>query len=504
MAEIILFRPTVFRGEARSLRPRPPLGLLYVAAPLVKNNFNVKIIDEEANSYWFEELNKELDKSTICVGVSSMTGGQILGGLRFSKIVKRRFNIPVVWGGLHASMLPEQTVKNDLVDIVVRGEGEEAFLKIANALKQHNTLKDIPSVWWKENGRIYSNTGGQFINLNNLPSLPYHLLDWEVYVKAKRSSHPNCQRVFDIHTDRGCPHRCGFCYNLNINAFSWRYFTAANVVEQIEYLVNKFSLDGINFLGDNFFVNKRRVAEICKEIIKRNIKVTWHADCRIDYFVKYDDSFISLLKQSGCRLLTFGIESGSQRILDLINKDLKIDDIFKVNEKLKKWRMGVGYHFMAGFPEETRDDVLHTYKMMMKLFSSYPRANFLGPSVYTPYPGTPLYDKCLEMGFVPPHQLDDWANFGWDEKTSLPFIKPEYSKWLIKSINVIEGANIIKRASGLDWLGWWFWLRTKIIVKFNVIGPQIEQLVYIAQIIIAFVKNRFKYQEKSKLYAKKL
>ena len=143
MADVILFRPKVFEGEVRALRPRPPLGLLFTAAPLVENNYKVKIIDEEANIHWLEELNKELNNSTICVGVSSMTGRQILGGLKFAEIIKDRFDIPVVWGGLHASMLPEQTVKNNLVDIVLRleKEREKIFqLKLKLHLKLLSTL----------------------------------------------------------------------------------------------------------------------------------------------------------------------------------------------------------------------------------------------------------------------------------------------------------------------------------------------------------------------------
>lgn len=493
MADVILFRPKVFEGEARAIRPRPPIGLLFVATPLIKNNYKVKIIDEEASISWLQELNKELNGSTICVGVSSMTGTQILGGLKFAKIVKDRFDIPVVWGGLHASMLPEQTVENNLVDIVVRGEGEESFLKIVTALKHGSSLKDIPNVWWKENSRIYSSPKEQFVNLNNLPLLPYRLLDCEKYINIKRSSHPNCKRIFDLNTDRGCPHRCGFCYNININDQKWRGLTAPKVIEQLEYLVKEFSLDGVNLLADNFFVDQKRVIDICTEIIKRRIKITWHADCRIDYFARYDNSFIDLLKRSGCKLLTFGIESGSRRILNLMNKDISLDEVFKANEKLSKWQIGVSYHFMAGFPEETKEDLLQTYKVMLKLYDQYPNATFLGPSIYTPYPGTPLYYKSLEMGFKPPEKLEDWARFGWDEKTCLPFIKPSYSKWLMKSVDVVKSANVIKRVSGLRLMGWWFRIRTKIIIKFNIIGPQPEaRLIHFAGVIVAFAKKLLK------------
>ena len=496
MADVILFRPKASKEKGRALDPRPPWGLLFAATPLVENNYKVKIIDEEVNPHWEEDLEDELNASTLCVGVSSMTGWQILGGLRFSRIVKEWLGVPVVWGGLHASMLPEQTVENNFVDIVVRGEGEEALLKIVNALKSGESIDGIPNVWWKDGGRIKSNPKSRFIDLNKLSLLPYHMLECDKYRSREPSALPGCKRIIDVLTDRGCPHRCGFCYNINMNNRAWRSISAPRVIEQIEYLVKNFSVDGINFLGDNFFVNKERVRDICSEIIKRKFKITWHADCRIDYFAGYDDSFIDMLTESGCKVLTFGIESGSPRISALINKDITVEQVIKVNKSLKKHRIGASYHFMAGFPEETREDLLDTYKLMLKLNEEYPKANFLGPSIYTPYPGTPLYHKCIEMGFKPPKRLEDWAGFGWDEKTSLQFLNPEYLKWMMKSANVIKYANIVKRVSGLEWLGWWFWLRTKIIIRFNIIGPQPEiALIQCLESVIAFTKRLLKRED---------
>jgi len=497
MSDVILFRPKVLKGKAKVIRPRPPLGLLFIAAPLVKNNYDVKIIDEESSFCWQDELGAALNSSTICVGITSMTGNQISNALKFSRIVKDRFNIPVVWGGLHATMLPEQTIKNNLVDIVVKGEGEESFLRIVTALKCRESLNNIPNVWWKEGSTVHSNDmSRRFININEISPLPYHLLNCESYINVKRSSHPNCKRIFDLHTDRGCPHRCGFCYNINMNERIWRAFTADRIVEQIEYLIKNFSLDGINFLGDNFFVDKKRVIDICNEIVKRNIKFIWHADCRIDYFAKYDNSFIDLLKKSGCKVLTFGVESGSQKILNLINKDINLDDVFKVNEKLKKWQIGVNYHFMAGFPEETKEDLIQTYRVMLKLCDKYPGALFLGPSIYTPYPGTPLFDKCIEMGFGPPDKLEDWAEFGWTENTRLPFIEPNYSRWLMRTVNVVNGVNVLKRIFDLKWIRQWFKIRIKFIIEFNIIGPQVEErLINLAETVITIIKNLGNYKK---------
>lgn len=473
---IILFRPSVDKVTVRNAVPHLPLGLLFIATSLVKDNYKVKIIDAEVNSHWIEELDKQPKDSLICVGVSAMTGGQILGGLKFAKVVKHKFKVPVVWGGLHASMLPEQTLKDEFVDLVVRGEGEESFLKIVRVLENGGSFKDIPNVWCKEKTIAHPCHKDHFIDLNNLPLPAYDLLDCERYIKKKPSYLFDCRRVLPVHTDRGCPHRCGFCYNLNVNKSKWRSFSASRIIEQIEYLVRDFLVDGIDFIGDNFFVSKRRVAEVCTELIKRNIKVSWHADCRIDYFVKYEDSFIELLERSGCKALTFGVESGSEKVLGLIDKDIKLDDVFKVNRRLKRSRIWAGYHFMAGFPGETKEDLRQTYKMMLKLYDQYPSANFLGPSIYTPYPGTTLYHKAVKTGFQPPRKLVDWAKFDWYQNPSLSFNGADYSRgWLMRSANIARrGTLVFKR---MPWIGWWYRLRTRIIIKFSLIGPQPEEML---------------------------
>jgi hypothetical protein len=126
---------------------------------------------------------------------------------------------------------------------------------------------------------------------------------------------------------------------------------------------------------------------------------------------------------------------------------------------------------------------------MLKLCEAYHRADFLGPSVYTPYPGTPLFDSSVAMGFIPPKNLEEWARFGWDENTCMPFIDCEHSKWLINGINVIKGASTFKRVFGLRCMGRWFEWRAKLIIKFNIIGPAIEQkIIRLVNIIAATFK----------------
>ncbi len=483
MADVILFRPRLTKKWHYRASTRLPLGILTVAVPLLENHYTVRIIDEEFTPDWQEILKNELTDSTVCVGVSALTGWQIAGGLNFSQFVKNQNGrIPVVWGGVHASILPEQTLQNSLIDIVVRGEGENAFLQVVNALNEGNALKGIGNVWYKVNGEIYSNPDGPFIDLGSQrPFWSYPLVDYERYINSSYNF-LGCKRYFELNTDRGCPHNCAFCYNLNFNKGRWRALSAPRIVEQLKYLTRTFAVDGVNFTSDNFFTDKKRIHDLCDGIIKERIKVAWKADCRVDYFAGYEDSFLELLKRSGCKTLSFGVESGSQRIIDSIDKDIRLEDVFKVNEKVKKWGLGANYYFMVGFPGETKKDVLETYKVMMELYLRNPGVKFLGPKIYTPFPGTPLYEKCVRSGFKPPQKTEDWVSFDWrTEESHLPLFAPRYTKWMKKSVSVSNYFFM----NDFKLLRWWFKLRVQIMIKFGIIGLLPERkILQIARMIL--------------------
>jgi len=167
--DVVLVYPKVRLDRPIWEEIRIPLGLLTIATPLDIAGYKVKIIDQRVEKYWKKILLDELKKEPICVGISSMTGPQIKYALEVSKLVKQNSNIPVVWGGVHPSLLPEQTLKNDFVDIVVQGEGEETFYELVRALKDKSTLNGIKGIWYKEDGKLKRNPPRPFIDLNQQP-----------------------------------------------------------------------------------------------------------------------------------------------------------------------------------------------------------------------------------------------------------------------------------------------------------------------------------------------
>lgn len=427
MAEVILFRP--IEKHAKVFH-RFPLGLVYIAAPLIKKDYTVKIIDMETCPDWPTTLKDAVDSSTICAGVSAMTGYQIKGGLDFAQTLRKIRRIPVVWGGLHPSLLPLQTLNNEVVDIVVVGEGEEKFLRIVESLKNNASLQHIKGIMYKQNGQVqYTEPEENFLDMDKLPIPAYELIDFEYYSAQKRRFMGEKKRVIDFNPARGCPHRCAFCYNIKFNRRKWRMMGAENILDAVAEIKRRYNVDAINFVADNFFVDKDRVYNICKGIIDRKFDISWHSDIRIDTFLHYEDELVKLLKESGCTTLTFGVESGSNRMLKLIQKDITVEDVLKAHQKAKDFGFILNYHFMVGFPEETKKDIIETMKLIRTLKRDK-NVTIYGPGTYVPYPGTPLYERCLELGFVPPNRLEDWIDYDFDELSKLTWFSKDFKNYL--------------------------------------------------------------------------
>jgi len=446
MARIILFRPIEFYSYRLALF-RPPLGLLYLAAELKKNNFSVVVIDAFTSPDWETVLRRSLGSDTILAGVGVMTGYQIKGALDFARIVKQSGSAPVVWGGLHASLVPRQTIDHELVDMVVIGEGEHKIVRLATCLLKGGSLREVPGIMFKHNGEIVSTSRAEgFIDMNRLPLPDYGQLNVDHYMQSEESLMGEGIRSLDLNTDRGCPYRCGFCYNLTYNHRKWRCMDAERVLENASELTEKYHLTGINFVGDNFCVNPQRVRSICKGILERGLQLRWHMDIRIDTFLQLDDQLLDLLKRSGCHRLTFGVESGSQRVLDYIKKDIRAEDVLKAHKRARSYGFAVSYHFMVGFPDETRKDILLTLRLIRRLLRN-DDVQIFGPSIYVPYPGTPLYLRSIERGFIPPRSLESWIPYDWDTCPRYPWQSSAHRRHIRYAKFLVEQAAAERRQS---------------------------------------------------------
>lgn len=409
MKNVILIQPIVGNWDEVRTSPSLPLALLCVSR-LIEKEYNVRIIDQRIDANWKHTLKDELKKDVVCVGVTSMTGVQINYGIEASKTVKEVSDVPVVWGGIHTSLLPEETLKNENVDIVVVGEGEITFCELVKHLDKGLTLEGIDGVWYKSNGMIKNNNSRTFVDLNSLPDLPYNLIDVSKYLPLFEG-----RKTLNIQTSRGCPNRCSYCYNHLYNKRKWRAFSVDKTLKMIKKAVEEYGARNLYIIDDDFFVDIKRVEEISKGIIKEGWDITWESQgINVKSGIRMSDEFLSLIEKAGCRKVHFGIESGSQDILDMVRKGITLSQIREVAKKFKKYNIICQYNFMAGFPTETDDDLKKTVDLVFELINDSSNAISSPICNYVPYPGTEIFDKAVEEGYKVPSSLEGWggSNYG--------------------------------------------------------------------------------------------
>jgi radical SAM superfamily enzyme YgiQ (UPF0313 family) len=230
----------------------------------------VEIIDQRVERGWRERLVEAIRRDPVCVGVSTSTGPQLRYALEVSERVKSRGQVPVVWGGVHASLLPEETLRNRAVDYVVQGEGEGALLELVEALEGKRRIGAVPGLWYKERGQILSTGLRDHVDLDTQPPLAYHLLDLSPYRRrifgAERLS---------FFTSRGCPHGCRFCFNTTFNRRRWRAMSPAVAVDRLTDFVERQGLGGVVLYDSNFFADLDRGRNILRELEKQGRKMVF-------------------------------------------------------------------------------------------------------------------------------------------------------------------------------------------------------------------------------------
>jgi anaerobic magnesium-protoporphyrin IX monomethyl ester cyclase len=410
MSDIVLVYPKTGMDIMPAIGP--PHSVMAIATLPYKSGYKVRIIDQRIEHNWREILKGELDTKPLLVGISSMTGNQIKSGLEIASFVRNHNDdIPIVWGGFHPSLLPEQTLENDYVDIVCVGEGEYTLKDLADALSKHQPLTHIKGIAYKDGGKVIKTEKREYVDMNQMPEECWDLINVEKYIHPDLYlNHVN--RVLDIgQTSRGCPFHCGMC---GIGGHGWRAMSAEKTIDLINRMVKKYNLNGIWLRDDEFFISQKRAVQICEGMIP--LKIAWYSSgTRIDLFLKTKESSLEIYKKSGANIFKFGAESGSNRILELIGKGFCVDDIYAANIKAKRLGIIPAYTLMAGLPTQTFEELDATVDMIIKMKKDNPSARFETLLVYTPMPGTPLWDLSIKYGFRPPQKLEDWINWRFDE-----------------------------------------------------------------------------------------
>lgn len=409
MARILLVYPDI-----KSYAPRVPITLLHLAAFLIRSGIEVEIFDDQVQDYHRIDPN-----SYDYIGFSIRTGIQIANALKIARSFRQQLTktIPFIWGGVHATILPEETLQNEYVDYVVLYEGEETLVDLVKTLESKGDRRRVKGIMYVENGILIQTENRPFIDIDDTPPLPYHLIDNRCYIEIQRSP-----KQFYIVTSRGCPYKCGFCLNEKLRNSQISLMGPERVADQFQDAIHYCQPDILHILDDESFVSKKRVEDICRELIRRGIQVKWTGTSRINWIHRYENEFFDLLEKSGFQILSLGAESGSTSILQKIDKRITLEDMIQTAERLKGRNITCWINFMVGFPDETMESLSETFHTIDQLIQI--NSNFLfGISVYTPYPCTPLYPAALAKGFVPPRCLEEWGTYHYNTVQNLPWIK---------------------------------------------------------------------------------
>lgn len=372
-----------------------PYGIGALAGYLHSRGKSATIIDEEVEIVTPDLLRnkiRQLEKPYIfgisCLTASIGRGMEIASMIRSDTILR---DSKIVFGGIHPTVMPEETLQLGLADIVVRNEGEIILDKLYDKIKNGVSYHAVPGISYVDNGLTKHNPSGEVVDLDSLPSFPYDLF----YQYSKKYS------LGFITSSRGCPYECIFCSNRMIAGRFYRFRCPEVVVEEIYYLHRKRGYQYITFQDDNFLANKKRVKLLCELILKKfSPGLQFDCQARAD---NLDSELLALMRRTGFRLMHVGIECANDRLLKLVNKNESLDQITRGIGLLKDHGFQVSGTFILGLPSETREDRKAAYELANDLNLDYVRFNNA-----TPYPGTKLYEMAQTAGRFNPGK--NWEN----------------------------------------------------------------------------------------------
>jgi radical SAM superfamily enzyme YgiQ (UPF0313 family) len=393
---IILINPPIVAEFGENIYL--PINLAYIAALLEENHHEIEIIDLQIECRSIKKLIERIKKfNPELIGITSVTP-TFPYALKLAELFKKvKKDMKIVLGGIHVTAMPEDTLKNDCVDFVVIGEGEKTIVELADAIEKNKNFKKIRGLGFKENGKIIINPPRPLIkNLDDLPLPAYHLINMKEY-KYPRG-------IVPFFTSRGCPFNCIFCASHLVNGKKIRRRSIANVIEELK-LLKKYGVNYVSFFDDTFTIDRKYVIKLCEQMIKENLNFKWWCNTRVS---TVDEELLTYMKKAGCRIVAYGFESGTQRILNYIKKGITLEQSKRAAEIAKKLDMEMDAFFIINFPTEKKEEIINTIRFARTMPFGWFRL-----SSATPYPGTELYNICRKNNYVSEEKLFNWANYNY-------------------------------------------------------------------------------------------
>jgi radical SAM superfamily enzyme YgiQ (UPF0313 family) len=390
-----------------------PLGIGYLAAVLEKNQHEVEVIDCQTLRPTSKQLEGELTRSQPdVVGVTSSTLTYNPAIEIVNTVKKVLPNCLTVMGGSHVTVLDEQTLnEHPEVDIVVRGEGEQTMLELAELVSKNSlkNLQEVNGITFRKNGEITRTEDRHFIQ--NLDELPHPAYKYFPLSKYKISG----KLYLPIITSRGCPFQCKFCLASKMCGSQFRTRSPKKVVDELEWLRDLYGAEAFAFYDDTFTFDVKRAYDICEEMISRGFDLPWDCRTRVD---QISPEILAKMRDASCQLIHFGVESGNQKMLDTMKKGTTVEQNAQGIRLAKKVGISVAISVVAGYPGETADMLKQTFDFIRKTMP-----DFIYVCQAIPYPGTELLDLLRKLGW---EVSTDWNRY--DEQSQVfenPILPPQ-------------------------------------------------------------------------------
>ena len=385
--KIILVNPAAPVGAAMHM-PFALLGLGYLAAILEKNQYQVYLIDCQVLNLSFEDFRTEIRKlQPNVVGVTSSTL-TYQSALKLIKIAKEACpNCITIAGGPHVTFWDDKALEEcPELDIIVRREGENTLLELVQRIEAGKSYCDVIGTTCRKDGKIIRNPDRPYIeDLDSLPFPARHLWPMETFRKY--------ENILYLTTSRGCVYWCEFCTTVRMHGRKYRMRSPKSVVDELQFLQKSYNVSTFTFCDDAFTVDQPRTEALCNEILKRGLKIEWNCGTRVDMLTK---ELLAKMKDAGCISVWFGVESGSQQVLDAMKKGITPELTTKVFGWVRELGLKPVPNVILGFPGETKKSAQKTIKFVEKI--SPDAVGFY--NVATPFPGTPMYDSVKEKGWL--------------------------------------------------------------------------------------------------------
>jgi anaerobic magnesium-protoporphyrin IX monomethyl ester cyclase len=381
-----------------------PFGIMYIAGELLRAGHAVVLLERPEQLEGYQDLAASImGHKPLFVGISGLLPDLYYTGKLISLLDQQGRNFPVVVGGQMVTPTPEMALTVTGADIGALGEAELTTLALTEALRQGKSPAEVPGFVIRE-GETFHNTGdGPFYrDLSTLPPIPYDMLNhsrWieigKFYVDMMVPHWRYNDRVISIHGGRGCPFKCNFCYHHSVA----RYRKTDSMMEELDMLLGRYNGNFAYFGDDLVFASPKRAASMCEGLRKLHRRVHTSVSCRFDILEKLDDGLMQELKDTGCRIMGVGVESGSQDMLNVMNKRITVDQIRSGLTRLKKFGFLPTTNIMIGQLDETEEDVNKSIELVKETVRENKNISYTF-SIATPFPGSPMFKECIKRGLL--------------------------------------------------------------------------------------------------------